>query len=363
MDMDLHSILLEAIKLLPLITTTTVVVLLKYPQLLNRLNISEETFHTILKANILLYALRHTNRALNSWALNNWRVSAHDGWDWPAEVAVVTGGSGGIGLAIAKGLAQRGVKVAILDLQPPPPSPIGGEEEEEEGQGKGVISYYQCDVTSPESVASAAEALRRELGPPSILVNNAGLSQTETILEVPYELVRRVFEVNALAHWITARQFVPHMVAQDRGHVVTVSSMGAYMSLATSAHYSASKAAAQSFHETLGNELRVFYGAPGVLTTAVSTNFVRTAMIDYLRGPMEKGLGKILEVEEVANPIVDQIFRRRGGALFIPGDRALLTGVRGWPNWIQEALRDRVGKFCVKVHTTLVKVPKRDSAE
>jgi hypothetical protein len=73
---------------------------------------AKEILKTLLKIGIFL----ESNNLLNIWARNNWRITNKEKWDWPNEVAVVTGGSGGIGVLVVEGLAKKGVRVAVLDL-------------------------------------------------------------------------------------------------------------------------------------------------------------------------------------------------------------------------------------------------------
>jgi len=75
-----------------------------------------------LRTLILTGVFFEFNNLLNAWARNNWRVRNKERWDWKSEVAVVTGGSGAIGGLVVKGLADKGVKVAVLDVQPLPDS-------------------------------------------------------------------------------------------------------------------------------------------------------------------------------------------------------------------------------------------------
>lgn len=72
----------------------------------------KELLKTLLKIGLFFEA----NNLLNTWARNNWRIRNKEKWDWPNEVAVVTGGAGGIGVLVVEGLAKKGVQVAVLDL-------------------------------------------------------------------------------------------------------------------------------------------------------------------------------------------------------------------------------------------------------
>lgn len=292
----------------------------------------------IVQTLIGLGVARTLNAALNALATNNWRISSHppDGktWDWPNEIAVVTGGCGGIGLALVQGLTARGVRVAVLDVAPPPP----------ELAANPNAVYFPCDVSASLSgVAATADAVRTKMGgDPSILINNAGVAKTNSILEIAESDLRRVLGVNLLAMWFTVKQFLPAMVRRNKGHVVTVASLASYVALVDSVEYSATKAGALAFHEGLTSEIRNMYRAPGVVTTIVHPNFVRTAMTAPYAERIERSL-KMLTIEDVTRPLLAQIFSGRGGQLVIPSHLTFLTGLRGWPNWVQEGFRDILG--------------------
>ncbi|KAJ6443737.1 dehydrogenase/reductase SDR family member 8 [Purpureocillium lavendulum] len=289
---------------------------------------------TVLQVLLGLGLVRTVNRALSSMAANAWRVTAAPGWDWPKEVAVVTGGCSGIGYGIVERLVRRQVKVAILDIQDLPKA----------FQGHPQIRYYKCDITSPDSVAKAADAVREELGHPSILINNAGITRPLPILKMPQDFLQKIFSVNTMSHWTTVQQFLPRMIQTNKGHVVTVASMASFVALAKGADYSATKAAALSFHESLACELKHFYKADSVLTTVVHPNFVRTPLVQDFGDKLEGQGLRLLTSDIVADKIVNQVFSRRGGQLIIPDTQGIASGVRGWPTWMQVLIRDTVGK-------------------
>lgn len=291
------------------------------------------------------------NRALSSLAANNYRLpTAAPGWDWPNEVAVVTGGASGIGQCIARRLAARGVRVAVLDVQVP------DDEKKKNNKNDGnddvdsrLIRYYQCDVTSPEAVAAAADAVRAQLGHPTILVNNAGFVRPVSILDAAHAYLQKIFAINTMSHWLTVQQFLPHMVRHNKGHVVTVASIASFVALPKGADYSATKAAALSFHESLACELKHLYKADRVLTTVAHPNFVRTPLVQDFGHQLEKGGVRMLTPDGVAATITDQIFARRAAQLIIPEHQAVICGLRGWPAWLQTFLRDQMGANAINV--------------
>ncbi|KAK2591894.1 hypothetical protein QQS21_010418 [Conoideocrella luteorostrata] len=186
----------------------------------------------------------------------------------------------------------------------------------------------QCDITNRDSVAQAADRVRQDFGQPSILMNNAGITITKplTIMDMPMDVIRRVFEVNYFAHWITVQEFLPHMIRLNKGHVVTVASLAGYASIAKAADYCASKSAAIAFHEVLGAELRSFHGANGAVTSVVNPNFVRTPFMGIVEGLEAQGQIPMLSPGHVADRIAAQIFSRTAGEVIVPSHMDCLTG-------------------------------------
>jgi NAD(P)-dependent dehydrogenase (short-subunit alcohol dehydrogenase family) len=293
---------------------------------------------TVLRVLAVLSLVRSVNGALNTMASNSWRLTAAKGWDWPNEVAVVTGGSSGIGKGIVERLVALGARVAVLDIQDLP----------KELQGNARIRFFHCDVTSAESVAAAAEAVRNEFGHPSILVNNAGIARPMPILKTPEEYLRKIFGVNVMSLWFTTQQFLPRMIQLNKGHIVTVASIASFVALATAADYSATKAGALAFHESLASEIKHQYKAPSVLTSVIHPNFVRTPLLDGFSGRLERAGVRMLTSDRIADEVVAQIKSRRGGQLVIPSSATGISAIRGWPTWLQELVRDAVAKGAVK---------------
>ena len=291
--------------------------------------------------------VRKTNEALNAWATNNWQIYAGRGWDWPTEIAVVTGGCSGIGKAIAESLTSHGIRVAVLDVQDAP----------EVSASNNLSTYFRCDISNPESIAKTAEKIRKDLGSPSILVNNAGITGSHTILKTPSEFLSRIFDTNILSHWRLVQHFVPDMVAKNKGHIVTVASVNSFLTNSANADYVATKTAALAFHEGLTSELKIWYKASGVKTTIAHPSWVRTPLIEEMilrSGQDPKILEKMLMPEEVAEVIVMQIISRRGAQLFIPSIAAPISWLKGLPNWVQELVRDAFGKTSAVTSSSMI---------
>jgi NAD(P)-dependent dehydrogenase (short-subunit alcohol dehydrogenase family) len=293
---------------------------------------------TALRALFALSLLRLANNALSRMASNAWRLGPSPGWDWPNEIAVVTGGSSGIGRSIVEGLVAIGVRVAVLDIQDLPP----------DMRERPLISFHRCDVTSTASVAEAAASVRRKLGHPSILINNAGVTAPAPILKVPEAFLRKILGVNLMSLWFTTQEFLPRMIQLDKGHVITIASVASFVALTSAADYSATKAGALAFHEALASELKHCYKSPNVLTTVVHPNFVDTPLLRDVNARLDRAGVRLLTPEHISREVVAQIKSRRGGQLIIPSSTSVVSGIRGWPTWVQELLRDGVGRGSVK---------------
>lgn len=265
---NLISLSVSHLALNPAVTASLLYILTKGPaglrtRLTNRFAGLRDParYATIIRALqwcLTLGLLRSANKTLNHLALNNYRLRPSSAqWHWDKEVAVVTGGCSGIGALIVKRLVSRGVTVAILDVQSLPPELQGCTVESWNVRDGATLTlcldahvrFSRCDITDPSAVSSAAQKIKKELGSPSILVNNAGILSAHTILATSHEYLRKIFDVNVLSNWTTVQAFLPDMIAQNKGHVVTVASGASFVSVAGMADYCATKASVLAFHE------------------------------------------------------------------------------------------------------------------
>lgn len=281
----------------------------------------------LLKALRTLASLAVLHR-LSAWldrrVVNN---GTKDKFNWNREIVVLTGGSNGIGRQVAQLLGRRHIKVAILDITPPA------------GTLPNSVRFYQCDITSAEDIAEAGKSIRASLGRPTILINNAGLLTGKTILGTTQEQTRRMFEVNTLAHYWLAQEFLPDMVANNHGMVVTVASQAGYTVTPNMVDYSATKAAAIAFHEGLAAELVTRYQAPRVRTVLVTQGFTRTTLIKNLT-PEDTWFNPLLYPETVAENLVQQVLTGESGHVLVPSTTGWIAQrLRGYPLWFQHKLR------------------------
>jgi len=176
-------------------------------------------------------------------------------------VALVTGGTSGIGLAIARGLAERGYEVIVTGRTPPA---VG------EGEAAGALEHLAVDHADPGSVAHVRDHLERR-GPLAALVNNVGRRHGARLGELEWESLRETFELNAISAIMLTQGLLPEFGA-DGGAIVNVSSRLARVGMAGVSGYAASKGAVNGFTVAAAVELapkriRVNAIAPGMTKT------------------------------------------------------------------------------------------------
>ncbi|UPK99629.1 hypothetical protein LCI18_010564 [Fusarium solani-melongenae] len=255
------------------------------------------------------------NSLLNKLVLNT-RTGAHL-WDWKKEIVLITGGSGGMGSHMVKQFAQKNIQQAL----------------------PANARFYQVDVTSPDAIHNAAEQIRRDVGDPTVLINNAGVVLGKDILSCSKDQVRHMFDVNILAHFWLSQEFLPSMIKQQHGHIVTMASIASFITIASNVDYSCTKAGLTAFHEGLAQDLKHRYNTRNVLTSIIYPYWVRTPLIRNLTAhptfhdPLD-------EPDKVAKVVVDHVMGCKSGRVVLPAYGVLLAGLAGFPLWLQELIRD-----------------------
>ena len=182
-------------------------------------------------------------------------------------VAVITGGAQGIGRRTAEVLAERGYKLAIIDLQEP------------EGTARGIgadtgVLRFGGDVTSEDTVSEFAQRVYARFGRADVLVNNAGISLICPAEETSFADYRRVMDVNLVAPFLLARVFGKKMLEARSGSIINVASVAGLVAVADRAAYNASKHGLIGLTRTLAAE----WGGRGVRVNAVCPGWVKTEM-------------------------------------------------------------------------------------
>ncbi len=187
----------------------------------------------------------------------------------PERVAIVTGAARGIGAATAERLGRDGFAIGVLDLDEPSCEAVALRIRDSGGRAAAV----RVDVTSAEQVESGVARVAEELGPPVVLVNNAGIIRDNLLFRMTEDDWDAVLAVHLKGAFLMTRACQTHMTTQRYGRVVNLSSSSAQGNRGQ-ANYSAAKAGLQGFTKTLAIELGRF----GVTANAVAPGFVQTDM-------------------------------------------------------------------------------------
>ncbi|MFF0499222.1 3-oxoacyl-ACP reductase FabG [Nocardia aobensis] len=184
-------------------------------------------------------------------------------------VAVVTGAARGIGAAIATRLAQDGLRVGVLDLD----AAHCADTVQAITDAGGRAVALGADVSNEDSVAAAVTKLADELGPPTVLVNNAGILRDNLLFKMSVDDWDAVMNVHLRGAFLMSRAVQKYMVDAKWGRIVNMSSSSAQGNRGQ-VNYSAAKAGLQGFTKTLALELGKF----GVTANAIAPGFIVTDM-------------------------------------------------------------------------------------
>jgi 3-oxoacyl-[acyl-carrier protein] reductase len=187
-----------------------------------------------------------------------------------ARTAVVTGGARGIGAAVARRLAADGFQVAVIDLDESAGEPLVSELR---SGGVRAISLG-ADVADERAVATAVARCAAELGPPTVLVNNAGIIRDDLLFRMSTGDWDAVIGVHLRGAFLMSRACQAFRVEQRWGRIVSMSSISAHGNRGQ-ANYSAAKAGLEGLTRTLALEL----GAYGITANAVAPGYIETDMI------------------------------------------------------------------------------------
>ncbi|MBR2413909.1 MAG: SDR family oxidoreductase [Clostridia bacterium] len=174
------------------------------------------------------------------------------------KVAIITGGSSGIGLACCEKFLKNGYKVYEFSRK--------------NGSDNKSIIHIQADVTNEQSVEHAVRTVFENENRIDILVNNAGFGIAGSIEDTDLNDAKKQFDVNFFGAVLCAQKVLPYMRKQGFGRIVNISSMAAPLAIPFQAFYSASKAAINSFTLSLANEVKPF----GITVCAVMPGDVKT---------------------------------------------------------------------------------------
>lgn len=216
--------------------------------------------------------------------------------DFSADVCLVTGAGQGLGRLLALKIAETGATLVLWDINEEKVQAVADEIRE---LGNEVFAYV-CDCSKREEVYRTAHQVREEVGDVAVLVNNAGIVSGKKLLDSEDGETEKVFAVNTLAHFWVVKAFLPWMIKNDYGYIISLASIMAFAGTPGLTDYAASKSAAYIFADALRSELRAA-NKMGITVTCVCPFHIKTGMF---KGVVFPTVCRSLEPEEVVERTV-----------------------------------------------------------
>lgn len=232
-----------------------------------------------------------------------------------AKIALITGGSRGIGRAIALKLADEGCDVAVVYAGNEAAANATVDEIEEKGVR---AAAFKCDVSDAAQAIDTVNQVIETLGTPDVLVNNAGIIRDGLAMRMKPEDFAAVIDTNLNGAFHMIRACLPAFVRRRSGRIVNIASVSGMMGNAGQANYAASKAGLIGLTKTVAREV----AARGITVNAVAPGFIETDMTKSMsEAALKKGveavpMGRIGKPEDVANAVA---FLASDAASYITG--------------------------------------------
>jgi acetoacetyl-CoA reductase len=237
-----------------------------------------------------------------------------------SRVALVTGGTRGIGAAIAKALKGAGYKVAA--------NYCGNEAAADKFKAETGIPVFKWDVSSYEACADGIKKVEAEVGPVEILVNNAGITRDAMFHKMSLEQWQQVIATNLGSLFNMCRPVIEGMRARKFGRIISVSSINGQKGQMGQTNYSAAKAGEIGFTKALAQET----ARSGITVNAICPGYINTEMVQAVpKEVLEKNIlpqipvGRLGEPEEIARCVV---FLAADDAAFITGSTMTVNGAQ-----------------------------------
>ncbi|XP_073493347.1 17-beta-hydroxysteroid dehydrogenase 13-like [Phyllobates terribilis] len=230
------------------------------------------------------------------------------------EIVLITGAGHGIGKITATEFAKLHTVLVLWDI-----NKNGVEETAAECRKLGAKVYtYVVDCSKREDIGQAADKVKQEVGDVNILVNNAGVVFCADLLSLEDSQIQKIFEVNVIAHFWTTRAFLPSMMKNNHGHIVTIASIAGVFGVPFMVDYCSTKFAAIGYHKALTAELAALQMS-GIKTSCLCPAFVDTG---FVKNPGSRFV-PVLMPEDVAKTLVDGILINKK-MIYVPSFMSLI---------------------------------------
>ncbi len=232
------------------------------------------------------------------------------------KLVLITGGSSGIGLALAKGLAAQGARVWLTGRRKDALTAAGLEVERAAGRTPGLFPADVSDFAQVEALL--AEVARRD-GLPDLVINSAGVTHPGYVQDIPLDIFRQMMDINYFGTVNVVKAVLPGMLARRSGHIVNISSGAGFLGVFGYSAYGASKYAVRGFSDVLRAEMKP-HGIRVSIVFPPDTDTPQLAYETPFKPPETKaisGNAKVQSAEAVAAAILKGV--ARGRYVILPG--------------------------------------------
>jgi 3-hydroxybutyrate dehydrogenase len=212
------------------------------------------------------------------------------------QVAIVTGSTSGIGMALAGALSERGVKLVLNGLGDP--AKIEQERAAMEARTGGAVRYHGADMTKPAEIADMVAFAQREFGRLDILINNAGVQHVAPVDQFPDDKWDLIIAINLTSAFHSTKAAIPIMKAQGRGRIVNIASAHGLVASPFKSAYVASKHGIVGFTKTVALEV----AEAGVTCNAICPGYVETPLVQGQIADQAKARG--MTPEQVVKDVI-----------------------------------------------------------
>ena len=239
------------------------------------------------------------------------------------KIAVITGGARGIGFAIAKKFARKGAKVALISRSEE--SSSKGAKLINEEIGSQMAFPYFVDIADFTAVQEIGKKITQDLGNPSILVNNAGITRDGLLMRMKEEDWDAVINANLKGAFNSVKAFQKSLLRAENGRIINISSVAGIMGNAGQANYASSKAGLIGFTKTLARE----FASRAITCNAIAPGFIETQMTAVLSEEIKEKVipqipaGAFGKPEDIANAV---LFLAKPSSSYITGQILAVDG-------------------------------------
>lgn len=221
--------------------------------------------------------------------------------DLSSETVLITGAASGLGKGMAERLAQLGCTLVLWDVDGVNNARVAEELNEQTKSNR--VHAMKCDLTNRESIYECARKVQETVGNVTMVINNAGVVSGKPLVHCSDASIQRTFDVNVIAHFWILKAFLPYMLDNNHGHIVTIASGAGLTGASGLVDYCSSKFAAVGLHEALTHELYTLR-KPGIKTTVVCPSFIDTGMFEGVKTSV---LFPLLKSNKVCDTIIEAI--------------------------------------------------------